>query len=306
MTMNDVSSLTRDDLRLLVTTSRSFLLLDPRTGSGFRLDSGRGAYYGITMLDGNIWVAARRRMAISPFHESEGKGEVLVFDRSFRFVKSVQPPFPLRELHQILGYNNKLWVTCTYDNMLAIFDGKDWDRWHPKGIPGTEVKDQNHFNSLSMIDDHLCVVAHNHGRSELLFFELPERALKHSIPLGVQAHNVWREGDRWMTCSSAEGRIVGSDGFSVLTGGFPRGIAFADGHSFVGVSTHCERALRDFSTSWIQVFDRDWNRLGILDLVHEGIVLDLLPVSISAEKMSSSFENVRFELRWQPGRADAS
>jgi hypothetical protein len=288
-----------DDEWLLVTTTRSFLLLDPRTGSGYRLDTGRGLYYGITVWNGEYLVGARRRVGISHFPECDEKGEILQFDQEFNFQRALMPRFPLRGMHQILSFGGKLWVTCTFDNMVAIFNGTGWEQWHPLGVPETEVKDRNHFNSISAIDGQLCVLANNWGESELLFFNLPERTLHRSIPLGRQAHNVWREGDRWMTCSSTEGRIVGSDGISIQTGGFPRGIAFSGGKRYVGISTHCERALRNYSNSWIQIYDRRWQRVGTLDLVHEGMVLDFLPVGAASADNCVKREQVQYLLRWE-------
>jgi hypothetical protein len=255
--------------------TESCLLVDPLSGAGFRLDGGRGTYYGLCRLNGSLCVGARGRLSSHAAPVGASNNQLLLFDASLRLSGSLRPPFPIRELHQILEIDGKLWATCTFDNFVAIFDGEGWERWYPLGVPGGEFKDVNHFNSLSLVDNTLCVVASNHGPSEILMFDLPERRLGASVRLGEQAHNVWKQGTQWMTCSSAEGRIVGSDGFSLEVGGFPRGVAFSDGFAYVGVSERAERPTRDQSGGHVAIFDSDWNRAGTLPLPGEGIITDL-------------------------------
>ncbi len=268
--------------RLLVTTSKSFLLMDPRSGHSHRIDEGRGLYYGIASDNRRIWVGARNRLVSSELPPAEERGQILIFDRHWRCDALPAAPFPLRDIHQILLRQNRLWVTCAFDNCIAIYDGDShqWMEWHPLGVPQDEPKDMNHFNSLEIFDQHLCVVAHNKGDSDLLFFQLPDYTLVNTVRLGKQAHNVWRRGSAWATCSSGEGKLVSTDGWTVETGGFPRGVVFLGEEICVGVSEIAERNQRDFTTGQLLFFDQQWRLDRSINLMDEGLVLDIYPLPI--------------------------
>ena len=53
-------------------------------------------------------------------------------------------------------------------------------------------------------------------------FRLEDRSLLSRAPFGVQAHNIRALGDGvLMTCSSADGALVATDGWRMEVGGFP-------------------------------------------------------------------------------------
>ncbi len=265
---------------LLVTTSQSLLLIDPDSGTGWRLDEGRGLYYGIAVAGEQILVAARGRLVSSSVPPAAERGQILAFDRHWRSSVLPDAPFPLRDMHQILLYEDQLWVTCCFDNSIAIYDSRrqTWTRWHPLGLSPGEPEDNNHFNSLAIFDQQLCVLAHNRGDSDLLFFQLPERQLIATLPLGNQAHNIWRRGSAWATCSSGVGQLVSTDGWVVDTGGFPRGMAWVGAETWVGISEIAERGQRDFTTSELHLFNAVWERQRRIALVNEGLVLEVCPL----------------------------
>lgn len=267
-------------MQLLVTTSHSLLLLDLNSGVTRPLHRGAGLYYGITATPRHYLVAARRRMVSSSEPAASEQGEILVFDRYLRHVDTWHAPFPLRDMHEIIWHRRHLWITCSFDNMLAVRkpDGS-WQRWYPLGEPTAEPRDQNHFNSLRCSGNRLWLLAHNRGASEILHFSLDTRQLLARDALGEQAHNIWRHANQWCTCSSAEEALLGSKGFYVPTGGFPRGIARLPGGWAVGVSARAERSRRDLSDGHVLLFNRRWQERQQLPLVGEGLVLDLLPVA---------------------------
>jgi hypothetical protein len=261
-------------MHLLLTTSQSFLLLDTDSGLARQLDTGRGLYYGIARHGEHLYVAARQRLVSSSVDPAEERGEILMFDRRLRACGSLRAPFPLRDLHEIAWHDGRLYCTASHDNMVAVYDGRQWQQWYPLGEAG--VGDQNHFNSFLFEDGVIWILAHNRGDSELLAFSLDSRALLRRQTLGNCAHNIWRENGHLYTCSSAESRIVGEDGFVLETGGFPRGIAFDGASRCVGVSTLIERKARDFSDGLVQVRQRDWRDGHEIALDQEGLVLDLM------------------------------
>lgn len=263
---------------ILVTTSHSVLLLDPASGVGVPIHRGLGLYYGIATDGENYHVAARGRMVSSAEPAEQERGRILVFDRALRLIDEWAAPFPMRDLHEILWHDGKLWATCSFDNMVAIFDPSTsrWESWHPLGAAPTPPWDVNHLNSFAVLDGRLGMIAHNFGASELLQFDMGSRALQSRTPLGVQSHNIRiTRGGTLVTCSSGEGAIVGMNGWRLEVGGFPRGILMAEQATYVGLSEIAERQERDLSTGRIAVFDSQWRHLRTMTLPGEGLVLDL-------------------------------
>ena len=190
------------------------------------------------------------------------------------------PPFPLRDIHQIQFHQNKLYVTCTFDNKIAIFDGKKWHEF----FPDLNVKeDFNHFNSIFLDDKYLYLTAHNLNRpSEIWKFKKPSiidlmmSTIKQNqifltkldkFSLGLQSHNIWIDDDEFFTCSSAEHSIVSSLGFSYRIGGFTRGLAVTDNYIFVGISELAERKDRMFTTSSIVVLSKHWEFIKRIEII---------------------------------------
>ena len=264
--------------RFLVTTSRSLLVFEAATRRIERVHGGAGLYYGIDVGRDRIHVAARRRMVSSDVPPHTENGVVLVFDHKLRELGPIAAEFALRDMHQLRTHAGKLYVTCSFDNFIAIFDGASWQQWYPLGEPQGEPRDINHFNTVEFIDDKLCVVAHNKGASEVLLFDKQTLQLQERFQLGVQAHNVWRTNGEWRVCSSAEGKLLGSQGFEVATGGFPRGVWIGKDYALVGISELAERQDRDFTSSEIIILDSAWRECGRVGLPSEGLVLDIAPL----------------------------
>ncbi len=265
-------------MKLLVTTSQSLLLVDSDSGSHTTLDHGRGLYYGIADADGKLFVASRRRAVSSDTERDSERGQILVFDRQLQPLGLLGAPFPLRDLHEIAWHQGKLYASCSHDNMVAIYDGANWEQWFPLGgslADGKGPGDINHFNSFFFEEGRVWVLAHNRGPSELLAFALDTRELVERINLGDMAHNIWREDGQLFTCSSIDGKIVGERGFVLETGGFPRGVAFAHGMRCVGVSAMAERRARDFTTGKLALYDDAWTLQKEIVLQDEGLVLDV-------------------------------
>ena len=216
-------------------------------------------------------------MVSSDVPASEEQGEIVVLSDGLSEIGSLSAPFALRDMHELKWYGGKLWVTCAFDNMIAIFDGRTWDRWFPLGQPAVEPYDRHHVNSLYFENDTIIVLAHNWGKSCLHFFTLSTLTYTDTMSMGVQAHNIWRQNAEYCTCSSGEGTLVGSKSFYVETGGFPRGVAKCEGIICVGISEWAERADRDFTTATLRFFNSDWRHLSDIALSGEGLVLDIQP-----------------------------
>lgn len=264
-------------MRYLVTTSHALLSVDSANGAIEPVHSGDGLYYGITSDDRFVYVAARRRLVSAAHAREDERGCILVFTRDLVPVDVWEAPFPLRDMHQILWWRGRLWISCTFDNLIAMTDGRSWQRWYPAGLPRNEPYDTHHFNSLTAADDRLVVLAHNHGRSELHFFDAETLRLLDRFVLGHQAHNVWRHDGEWLTCNSGKRGIVGSHGFRLRAGRFPRGHASTREEIAIGLSERTERHRRDYARGTVNIYDRRWRLRKRLDLGHCGLVLDIHP-----------------------------
>ncbi len=263
---------------LLVTTSHSLLRVDVESRLVEPVHRGHGLYFGIATDGNRHFVAARKRMVSSDVPAHEEQGRILVFDTALRLLEEIAAPFPLRDMHEILWHDGKLWVTCSFDNLVAIFEPATgrWEAWHPLGPTPAAPYDVNHLNSLAVVNGQLCMIAHNFGASELLRFEIGSRALVSRVPFGVQSHNIHElENGVLLTCSSGEGALLGSDGWRLEVGGFPRGLLMEKGETYVGLSEIAERQDRDLSTCRLAVFDSQWRHLRTLDLPGEGLLLDI-------------------------------
>ena len=281
-------------MKVIATTSQSVLVVDCSTGRGSVLHRGSGLYYGIARIESGFAIAARRRLVSSLVPRPDERGCILVFDGNFRESSVLEAPFPLRDVHQIAWFDRRLWVTCSHDDQIAIWDGVGWERWLPEGTSATDgdsvEPDRYHYNSFYAAGDEFAVVAHNHGPSIVHFFGVGTRSWRRSMPLGNQAHNLWREGDAYVTCSSIEGRLVADTGWELRTGGFPRGVACTSSERAIGISALRERGQRDWMSAAIAIYDTSWRLSHYVHLVREGMLLDLEPIPdtefVAAETMA--------------------
>lgn len=267
--------MTKNSIKLLVTTSQSLLLVDTENGKYVPIHRGNGIYYGISFAENKLYVAAHNRQRDSNLKFEMERGEILVFDNSGKLYDKIQPPFPLRRMHQIAYHEGKLYVTCTFDNMIAIYNGSVWEQWFPLGGSFGQG-DKNHFNSFFFKDNCLWILANNCGPSELLAFSLANKELIEKISLGRGAHNIWYEDGQFFTCSSEQSKIIGNKGFELNIYGFIRGVAFSDNFRFIGTSEKVgDRSARDYTSGRLLIFDRDWSYQKEIILEGEGQVRDI-------------------------------
>jgi lipopolysaccharide transport system ATP-binding protein len=267
------------DIKVLASTSRSFLCVNMGTGERQVIHSGDGLYYGISVTYDRIFVAARRRMVSSDKPVESETGVIHVFDHDFRLIDSLIPPFQLRDMHGIAYHEGVLWVICSYDDMVARWDGLEWTKWHPLGVHADCIHDAYHFNSIYFEGDVVWLLAHKRGLSELFGFSKQTLELQSRVQLGVQAHDIWRENGSLSTCSSGEGLIVSQNGFSLHTGQFPRGFMRTGDYSLVGLSELAERHQRDYTSCLIRCYGNHWSTLGEVPLDDEGLILALADVN---------------------------
>lgn len=260
--------------RLLVTTSRALYELDVDSDYAREVHAGSGLYYGLDAHDGRVYVGTRNRLASSRRPMAGERGCVLVFDRELSLAGRLCSSVPLRDVHELRWHEGRLFVTCPFDDAVAIYEAEsgDWRMWHPTG----HRQRVHHFNTVRFLDGEGALIAHNFGHSQVLFFDVDTLEIIRRQQLGYYAHGLWRENGELKTCSSGQGLLVGDRGFRLGTGGYPRGVAFSRDHAYVGVSQTAERHTRDFTCSAVHVYTRDWKSVKSIRLPPSGMVLDLM------------------------------
>lgn len=133
------------------------------------------------------------------------------------------------------------------------------------------------------------MLAHNFGASELLYFRKDDRTLIRRESIGTHAHNIWFDGLNVRICSSAEGALVGTDGFRKVVGGFPRGYAETATERFVGLNEHSHRSFRDNTESRILVLDKAYIERLSFPLSGEGMILDIQILTVAQFDLLSRF-----------------
>lgn len=287
----------------LVATTHRLLALDDEDRV-YRVHSGKGLYYGLASDQaGHLYVGCRNQVEApeDDLARSRQDGSILVLDASsLAVVDELKPDFALRDLHGIACINDKLWVTCAYDNLVAVYDFQThaWRKWYPASDPMARGRDINHLNTVTPFGDRICVVAHNNGPSHLLFYASPSLELCRAVALGSCAHDAFPVGaDGIGTCSSGEGVLVSNTGWTLRTGGFPRGIAFGQDSVLLGISQLAPSAMRHQAASILRRFTPRWHQIADYDLGRVGMILAILPVNVDPNTVASLepwFEVQRF------------
>lgn len=303
----------------LISTTHELLLLDLEADQFYRVDTGRGIYYGICHSQDAVYAVCRHGVRGPDDDSARAReaGGLLRFDSCLRFQEELQPEFPMRDVHGMALIDDQLWITCSYDNLVAIYDlrTKTWRQWYPAADLTARGRDINHFNTIAMLDGRLCLVAHNFGQSHLLFYTYPELHLDSSIALGVQAHDVFNIDRQLATCSSAEGSLISIDGSRIRTGGFPRGVCMTEDAILLGVSMRAERSRRHAVSSVLRCYGPDWRFQSDYVLEGAGMVLAIerlpdcgalrLPSYAHATKCQGCYNDLEPGNVYSPGRSDA-
>jgi hypothetical protein len=235
------------------------LRVDAESGTYEPLHRGRGLYFGIATDGTRYFVAARGRMVSSADPAEDERGCILVFDRAMRPLGELAAPFPIRDLHEILWGDGKLWVTCSFDNMIAVLDESSgrWESWFPFGPTPQPPYDVNHLNSLAFdAGDPVC-------RAQ---FRRERAAAVRSLRAGRCARE--RPSGSNRTTSAARARRARHvqlgrrhagflDGWCLEIGGFPRGIAiFEDEPTWASRNRRAPGSRPEHRK--IMVFDPQW------------------------------------------------
>lgn len=263
---------------ILATTTKSLLAIDIVNEVSYTLHQGKGLYYGIAFNENHIFVGARNNNnneATTEEDRQQETGSILVFDHDLNLTDEIISPFAMRDIHQVYYLDGKLFIACSFDNMVAIYDFQKWEKWYPLE---KHNEDYYHFNSINSYNNVLMVLAHNWNRepSQILFFDKNNLKFLDEIKLGYQAHNIWLEGKHLFTCDSANNQIINTNGFQKNADGFLRGASILDDFKIIG-STELiiERQDRIYAGSEIYLFDKFWKGIKKISIKNEGQILEI-------------------------------
>jgi len=260
-----------------VTCTRALLAIDTEARLAWRIDDANGVYYGICMLGERIYVGARRSpYGVDVNGRAAQRGVVLVYDQDLRLVETLEPPFPLRDVHQLHACDGKVMVACTHDDMVAEYSPaeKAWSRWFPFG----EADEPNrlHLNSICHDESRLLLAGNKGATGTLYRFERGTREPLGTVELGKGSHNVWAEGDELFTCGSAEGVVRSTGGLAFDVSHYVRGVCSLNDTRVLGLSSNREdRTQRPYSDSELLILDRDWNITGRFLIPGLGMIHDV-------------------------------
>ncbi|MGH9665673.1 MAG: hypothetical protein ACRD9L_14710, partial [Bryobacteraceae bacterium] len=180
-------------------------------------------------------------------------------------------------------------MTCSYDNMVAIYDlaGRDWSRWYPAPNPAHRDRDVHHFNTIRFIGGRVCLLAHHFGPSELLYYDYPSMQLESAVPFGHMSHDLFVFEDAMATCSSGNGWILNRRGERLRTGNFPRGVATAPDGNLLGISMHGPRDERQLQDGVLRWYASDWRFKADFVLPRAGMVFDVLDIGEPGRRWDS-------------------
>lgn len=178
--------------------------------------------------------------------------------------------------HQIDLVDAALIVTDTYNQRLLriALDGGEPEHLHPLP-PAIEDDPQTylHVNSLLACGDAIYLLLHNDsgrtGRdSQIAIFDRQWTRTGTIALVGQGCHSLaMLEDGTLLSCGSAAGEIVGSDGRAIkISSRMTRGLSVDAAQIIVGGSVFLERDARDDAPGSVEFLTRDYRPLGLVEL----------------------------------------
>lgn len=263
--------------KFLVATTNRLLCIDLKERELQTVHEGSGLYYGISFYNDCYYVAARcNRNSYS--NKNDEAGVILVFNNRLQCINTLHSPFPLRDIHGIAHCGGKLWITCTFDNFVAIYDHTEdnWSKWYP--LPENRENDINHFNTLHFDEYRGYLIAHNLGVSELITFDPASLSVLESQVIGHHCHSIF-DNDEVLYCDSARGLVRSlNNSFLLRLGGFTRGLAAYKNNLLVGISEFTSRDERHDCESYIAIVNFLAKSKEYIPIPNSGMVTEIVGI----------------------------
>lgn len=203
--------------------------------------------------------------------------------------------------HQIDIVDGALLVTDTYNQRLLHIplDGGEPAMLHPLPPPiEGEPETYFHVNSLLARGDALYLLLHNDsgrtGRdSAIAVFDRDWNRTGTIALAGRGCHSLaMLEDGTLLSCGSAAGEIVGSDGRAIkISNRMTRGLSVDAAQIVVGGSVFLEREARDNAPGSVDFLTRDYHPLGSVEL--PGPVMEIRRIDGQDRSLSAHLERLR-------------
>lgn len=193
--------------------------------------------YGITWDDNFYYLLSRE----------PNDCKIKCFNNFFKFSNILVKGLP-RDIHQILFYENRLWMVSPLTNSIIIYDliNKEilnFDLIELKFKTDLKKIDIHHFNSILITESNIYVSAHNHkNTSFILKLDKINFSFLNEYKMGNQIHCIFYENNKVYTLDSNGSKKIINNGKEEIEIGcsgydFLRGLAVSRDHFFVGVFT---------------------------------------------------------------------
>ena len=267
---------------LLVTTSTALLLVE--RGRPRPIHTGSGIYFGLTWDRDFVYVLCRNNSGHGKLRRLFGYTVTMeVLDKSFRQVDSIRCP-SIHDPHQAIARDGSIYVANTGKDRIEIYRDGTFSNVNWTG----EQKDVHHINTIWFDDSSFYVLENNNREpSTVKVFDFDWRP-KHTLPLGLGAHNIFRQGRTLCVCSSLERAMIRYDldaekatEFPLLGGKWlPRGISKGADRFYIGLSAEGTRSERHGGMAGKLVStDEDFEIVDTVDLEGAGQVNEVRLIS---------------------------
>ena len=190
---------------LLVTTSTAVLLVErdrPRP-----IHTGRGIYFGLTWDHDFVYVLCRNNLGHGRLRRLFGYTVTMeVLDKSFRQVDSIRCP-SIHDPHQAIARDGSIYVANTGKDQIEVYRDGTFSSVNWTG----EWKDVHHINTIWFDDSSFYVLENNKqepSTAKVFDFDWQPR---HDVPLGLGAHNIFRQRQTLCVCSSLNRAMIRYD-----------------------------------------------------------------------------------------------
>lgn len=239
----------------------------------------KGKHYGVTSYRGRWYVYRKVDRWLGQLLSFRLEDQVMV---DLRLERSFLP----RTIHQIDVIHDRLYAVNTLNSILQF-------AFTPEGLrpvgeiiingslpEGKASPNYCHVNSIYGADQSIYLVYHNtttksQRPSQVAVFDMNFQQQQIIEINGIDAHNVFRHGNRLVYCDSGRGLLVWGDRV-IRAEKMTRGLAISDELILLGGSTFAERAARSNTAGTVYFLKySDLSLLGSLEIPSAGGVQEL-------------------------------
>jgi len=220
------------------------------------------------------------------------KGSILKIDEDFCVEELYKIDMKRDVIHQIVCYDDKIYITNTEYGAVDIFDLKTRNSKKIELCP-EKKNGSDHFNSIFKRDEFF--YTYHHNRSNPSFarkYDKDFSLIDEYLSVGSQGHNVYVEDNIMYSLDSRHSRINIYDTIKKkmvgpivvnFNGGsyFLRGFAKTKDNFYIGSTTHTSSGGKDRDTSpgWIVRYDNSMKYVDFFEYSRKGQIREIRVIS---------------------------